>query len=313
MRTLLHNTSRSDPSNQAAEKDRGVVLAFDMGGSHVAAMARQIGNVFTGNRVSLPLDETGSEDYLFDRIEEVSRMAFAAVSPRAVLKGIAFAVPGSFDYANGISLLQHKLSSWYGVNVRKQLALRFGIDEMNILFLNDADAFLLGELEQASASRAIGITLGTGIGAAFAINDRTVPAMKVLPNNCDLYALPWKGGIVEDFVSTRGIMKLHLDRGGRYCSVKEIAAQFSVDSIATDTMLAFGHELGSVIASYLLPFAPDIIILGGSIARSPETFMPAAISELHGHTNLLRISTHFEKAALLGSVAGWLRQHNLPV
>ena len=160
----------------------------------------------------------------------------------------------------------------------EHLAIRFGVDEKDVLFLNDADAFLLGELQDSFAPKAIGITLGTGIGAAFAIDGRAVPATEILPNNCDLHLLPWKGSTVEEFISTRGIMRLHEDRKGPYRSVKEIAANCSVDAIAADTMSAFGKELGLVIETYLLPFAPNAIFLGGSISRSPDTFLPAALS-----------------------------------
>ena len=310
---MLHHISDSLLGDQATSTSREVILSFDMGGSHVAAMAARVSSPFNRTRASLPLDEGGSATYLFDRVDEVGRMALSALTSSAVIVGIAVAVPGPFDYYNGVSWLQHKFAAWYSLNVRKQLAMRFGIDENDIVFLNDADAFLLGELQESFAPRAIGITLGTGIGAAFAIDGRAVPAIEILPNNCDLYALPWKGHTVEEFISTRGIMKLHEDRRGRYRSVREIAAKSSVDPIAADTMSAFGKELGLVIKTYLLPFTPNTIILGGSISRSSETFLPAALSRTHGLANLLKISSHFESAALLGSIADWLRQRHVAI
>lgn len=220
-------------------------------------------------------------------------------------------MPGPFDYSNGISFLQHKLSAWFGVNVREHLANRFEIEEKEIVFLNDADAFLVGELQEPLPSRAIGITLGTGIGAAFAIDGESVPAPEILPNRHDLYSLPWKGETVEDFISSRGIIRLHQKRGGRYRSVKEIAANSKVDPVAAETMFAFGKELGLVIETYLLPFAPNTIILGGSISRSSETFLPAIASGVLA--NLLKVSKHFEKAALLGSIAHWFRQRRCSI
>lgn len=308
---MLHNISDSLLGDHATSTSREVVLSFDMGGSHVAAMAARVSSPFNGTRASLPLNEGGSATYLFDRVDEVGRMALSALTSSAVIVGIAVAVPGPFDYYNGVSWLQHKFAAWHSVDVRKQLAIRFGIDEKDVVFLNDADAFLLGELQESCALRAIGITLGTGIGAAFAIDGRAVPATEILPNNCDLYALPWRDSTVEEFISTRGIMKLHEDRRGQYRSVKEIAAKSSVDPIAADTMSAFGKELGLVIETYLLPFTPNTIILGGSISRSSETFLPAALSRTRGLANLLKISSHFESAALLGSIADWRRQRRV--
>ena len=184
--------------------------------------------------------------------------------------------------------------------------MRFGINESDVLFLNDADAFLLGELQNSFAPRAVGITLGTGIGAAFAIDGRSVPATEILPNNCDLHLLPWKGSTVEEFVSARGIIRLHEDRKGSHRSVKEIAENCRADAIAADTMSTFGEELGLVIETYLLPFVPDAIILGGSISRSPDSFLPNALFAAPALSGLLKVSSHFEQAALIGSIAEWL-------
>ena len=305
---MLHNMSHSNLRHSATSKKYGIVLGFDLGGSHVAAMAAKVSNLFDGKGASLALDEGGSATYLLDRVDEVGRMALAELASSEVVIGIAVAVPGPFDYSNGVSWLQHKFSAWYGVNVREHLAIRFGIDEKDIVFLNDADAFLLGELQNSYAPRAIGITLGTGIGAAFATDGQVVPATEILPNNSNLYALPWKGSTVEEFISTRAILKLHEDRRGLYRSVREIAAKSIFDAVAADTMSAFGKELGLVIETYLLPFAPDSIILGGSISRSPETFLPTTLAGSIGLAKVLRISSHFDKAALIGSIADWLRQ-----
>jgi glucokinase len=305
---MRRNLSHCNFSDRVTSRDNGIILSFDLGGSHVAAMAVSLSDPFNGAIKSLPLDEGGSATYLFDRFEEVGRSVLSALNFSSDLAGIAVAVPGPFDYSNGVSWLQHKFASWYGISIRRHLAIRFGIEEKDVLFLNDADAFLLGELRESFAPRAIGITLGTGIGAAFAIDGRSVPATKILPNNCDLHLLPWKGSTVEEFISTRGIMRLHEDRKGPYRSVKEIAASSSVDVIAADTMSAFGQELGLVIETYLLPFAPNAIFLGGSISRSQNTFLPAALSVAPILSDLLKISSHFERTALIGSIADWLQE-----
>jgi glucokinase len=305
---MHRNLSVSEVNSPARSIDNGIILSFDLGGSHVAAMAARLNDPFSGAMRSLALDEGGSATYLFDRLDEVGRLAISALNFSSDLAGIAVAVPGPFDYSHGVSRLQHKFASWYGISIRRHLAIRFGIEEKGVLFLNDADAFLLGELQDSFAHRAVGITLGTGIGAAFAIDGRPIPATQILPNNCDLHLLPWKGSTVEEFISTHGIMRLHEDCNGQYRSVKEIAANSSVDAIAADTMSAFGKEFGLVIETYLLPFAPNAIILGGSISRSSNTFLPAALSVAPALSGLLKISSQFERAALIGSIADWLLQ-----
>jgi glucokinase len=301
------NIADSEVENPVTSMDNGIILSFDLGGSHVAAMVTRLNDPFGGVITSLALDQGGSATYLFDRFEEVGRAALSALNFSSHLAGIAVAVPGPFDYSNGVSRLQHKFASWHGLSIRGHLAIRFGVDEKDVLFLNDADAFLLGEVQDAFASKAVGITLGTGVGAAFVIDGRSVPATEILPNNCDLHLLPWKGSTVEEFISTRGIMRLHEDRKGLHRSVKEIAAHCHVDAIAGDTMSTFGKELGLVIETYLLPFAPEAIILGGSVSRSADTFLPAALSAAPGLSGILKVSSHFERSAAIGSIAHWLQ------
>jgi glucokinase len=307
------NLPDSNFSHRMTSSYNRTILSFDIGGSHIAATAVKVIDPFNGTKISLDLDECGSATYLFHRLEEVGRLSLSALNSSSELAGIVVAIPGPFDYPNGVSWLRHKFASWYGINVRAHLAIRFGVHEKDVLFLNDADAFLLGELRDLSAPKAAGLTLGTGIGAAFSIDGRAVAATKILPNNCDLHLLPWKGSTVEEFISTRGILRLHEHRKGQYRSVKEIATNSSVNGIAADTMSAFGTELGLVIEAYLLPFAPNAIILGGSISRGAETFLPAAVSVAPILSDLLKISSLFEKATLIGSIGYWLDESYIMV
>ena len=96
------------------------------------------------------------------------------------------AMPGPFDYADRRELdaPQDALSLWR--RPRHALAERFGWQDGQVRFLNDAAAYLLGEnsapAQPAALSRAVGITLGTGIGSAFAVDgsvaNRAAPAFR---------------------------------------------------------------------------------------------------------------------------------------
>lgn len=122
MRPNLSDSPRDDRTISTGDR---VILSFDLGGSHVAAMAVSVCDPFNGAMTSLALDEGGSVTYLFDRFEEVGRSALLALNSSSDLAGIAVAVPGPFDYSSGVSRLQHKFASWYGLNVRSRLAMRF--------------------------------------------------------------------------------------------------------------------------------------------------------------------------------------------
>lgn len=122
--------------------DSRIILGFDIGGSHVSAMAATVARPFNGAQVSFNLNDKGSATYLFNQIEQVGHRVLSAVNSSSAVKGIAVAVPGPFDYANGVSWLQHKFPAWYGVNVRRHFATQFSLDAKDVVFLNERAALL---------------------------------------------------------------------------------------------------------------------------------------------------------------------------
>jgi len=96
------------------------------------------------------------------------------VADSVSLAGVAVAILNPFDCDRGISYMRHKYQQLYGTDLRQGLAGRLKVDPACIHFLNDAAAFLTGELYQGAATggRAIGITLGTGVGSAFAVDGK---------------------------------------------------------------------------------------------------------------------------------------------
>ena len=86
-------------------------------------------------------------------------------------------MPGPFDYARGISRVAHKLEPLFGVDLRERSPASLGTPPSAIDFVNDADAFLIGEWWVGAAAghrRAAGVTLGTGVGSAYLLDGRIV-------------------------------------------------------------------------------------------------------------------------------------------
>jgi predicted NBD/HSP70 family sugar kinase len=52
-------------------------------------------------------------------------------------------------------------------------------------------------------------------------------------------------------------------------------------------------------------FAPQVIVLGGGISRSPHLFLPAAQRELIGLHAELRVSALLDDAPLVGAGVAW--------
>jgi glucokinase len=217
-------------------------------------------------------------------------------------------MPGPFDYAEGVSWMKHKMPFLYGVNVRHMLAKQLGWKDEQVHFLNDAAAFLSGEIGAGAArgiSRTVGITLGTGIGSAFAVDGYLVTDGPGVPHGGEVWNLPFEDGIVEDLISTRSIQQGYEECTGHEREVAEIAAGAAQDPAAVEVFKEFGRDLGRVLRTLLHDFGPDVVVLGGGISHAAPLFLPAALCELQGLALQLRISVLGDRAPLVGAGVSW--------
>lgn len=292
------------------------VLAFDIGGSHATAGIVDVASLGVHSLHWRAIDSNGTAPSILDALHMLGSAVLAeAQSPVTTLAGIALAVPGPFDYEHGISLLQHKYASLYRVDVRRELETRFKVDAERITFLNDAQAFLLGECHGGAGKglrQCIGLTLGTGVGSAFATDGNIVEHGPGVPPGGEIYSLAWDGATVEDSISTRAIQGRYHRLTGLNASVKDICLSALNNRAAQQVMHEFGADLGAVLKSLCLEFHPEAIILGGAIARSANLFIPDAARVLDiGSDRILRVSQLWDQASLLGAAWRYARILNM--
>lgn len=292
-----------------------LVGALELGGSHVASgRVRHLGAAADVEGLTrLPLRPEGQREELISTIEQAAR---AAATTEVTRWGIA--VPGPFDYRRGISLIRGvgKLDALYGTDLRRTLAEAIAVPLSAMVFLNDADAFLLGEVWQGAArgcSRAIGITLGTGLGSAFLVDGQIVESGQGVPPEGRLDLLTLDGRPVEDFVSARGLLRTYALLGGADPSVAE-SSRLAVlaadgDALGLATFERFGESLGRVLAPSVELFRPDKVVVGGSIARAAQLFFPAIgrSCPLLSDRRRLVLARNPEVAPLLGAASHALR------
>jgi hypothetical protein len=178
------------------------VLVYDVGGSHISAAVcfKQGFRLGTVVRANQPEEQT-SEAF----VEVLHSLGMKAGDGVEGVEGAELAMPGPFDYAQGISWMKHKMPFLYGVNVSEAMAARFGWKAGQVRFLNDAAAYLLGEVGAGAArvvKRVVVFTLGTGVGSGFAVDGNVVTEGKGVPPGGEIWNVPYEGGIVEDQIST---------------------------------------------------------------------------------------------------------------
>ncbi len=281
------------------------VLVYDVGGSHISAAICRAGDYQLGPVVVASHPENKTSESFVEVLAELGKKAIAAEHGTL---GASLAIPGPFDYAAGVSRMKHKMPYLYGFDLRAALAARFGWQPGQVRFLNDAAAYLLGEVGAGAAhgaTRAVGITLGTGIGSAFAVDGRVAVEGAGVPPGGEIWNLPFNGGIVEDLISTNAIRQGYEQRTGQQRDVASIAAAAATDPAASEVFAEFGRHLGRVLKSLLFPFAPDVVVLGGGISRSAALFLPFAEKQLEDIKLTLRVSALGDRAPLVGAAVAW--------
>ncbi|MGA2886874.1 MAG: ROK family protein [Terracidiphilus sp.] len=288
------------------------ILVYDVGGSHVSAAACLKGGAdySLGPIANAPHPPEKTTDAF---IRLLYTLGIDALSGFEGVSGAELAMPGPFDFGAGVSLMRHKLPYLYGVHLGQLLEQSFGWQAGQVRFLHDAAAFLLGEIGAGAArdfSRAVGITLGTGIGSAFAIDGRVVTEGPGVPPGGEIWNLPYEGGIVEDFISTRAIQREYKCRAGELLDVSKIAAMAETDLNAAAVFVEFGYHLGQALRMVVSEFAPQVVVLGGGISRSPQLFLPAAQGQVEDLNFSLQTSMLKNNAPLVGAAVAWFNGSN---
>ena len=280
------------------------VGALELGGSHVSAARVDLSTARLDRAVRMPLEPHAARSALLAAIRDAARSM-----PKGVLR-IGVAAPGPFDYENGVCTIQGvgKLEALFGVDLRSELSRVFpDAPPRAIHFLNDAEAFLLGEGWAGAArghTRAIGITLGTGLGSAFLADGEIVREGLGVPPEGNLHRVSFRGRPVEDAISGRGIRSRVAETAG----VQEIAERADRgDPQAIGVLAAVGSDLGEFLTPWCAEFRATVVVVGGSIARAWDHFAEALAQSLSVEAV---VAERLDDAALLGAALHASRDGN---
>ena len=281
------------------------VGALDIGGTHVSAARVDIASaaVDPRSRISERLPNRGGHPEL---LAAVSRVTRSIADPGVA--GLGVAVPGPFDYSTGVSEMTHKLAGLRGIDLRSELLAASELhDPGAIRFLNDAEAFLLGEWWAGAARgrrRSVGVTLGTGLGSAFSEEGKLIRSGNGVPPHGELYRLSFRGAPVEDTISRAALLGAYGARPEEDVDVEQIAERaLAGEGDALRVFEDLGIALGQFLTPWVRAFSPDCVVVGGSIARSWALFGDVLRSELAQSSDgaTVTVAEQIEDAPLLGA------------
>jgi glucokinase len=286
-----------------------LAIGTDIGGSHISCALIDLEQkcILPESLESKKVDNHAPANEILCDWASVLNNKIASVDKQDIL-GIGFAMPGPFDYVNGIALFENtdKFEKLYGMPVKEELEKLLTIPA-ELRFINDATAFAIGEAWGGKAieyKKFIAITLGTGFGSAFVEDGLPVLEGNRVPEMGCVWHLPYKNGIADDYFSTRWFIKQYAERTGKKLNgVKEIGARALTDRAAKDLFIEFGNNLGEFLGPWISKFGAEALVIGGNQVRGYGLFGDALQLSLTRQqiTISINLSELLENAALVGS------------
>lgn len=273
--------------NPGVQKQLAYVAAADIGGTQMrTALVDHQGNLLArANGPTVP--ERGIEDgtaRLVRLLEGVMRGV-----DRSSIVAIGVSSAGPIDPSTGVYYNPPNLQTWDGKSMKPELARAFGLP---VVIGHDARVAAIAEMRWGAArgmKNVIYVTVSTGIGGGLIVDGRPVHGVRGLAGEMghivvDPDGPPCNGGChgcVEVFASGGGMASAARRRiaDGEKTRMLELAdgdparivgrtvfqAAEQGDRMALEIIRVGVRALGMVLGGLLNTFAPEILIVGGSV------------------------------------------------
>lgn len=233
-------------------------LGVDLGGTNFKAGCVKDGIIISEsfNSVSRNVNESELIQTLFKTTDTVITKN---------VKSIGVGVPGILDPVSGVIYDIQNLPMWKEVPLKNLLEQRY---KLPVFLNNDANCFTKGEKVYGygkSHANFVGLSIGTGLGMGIIIDNRLYNG--VLYGAGEIGMVPYKDSILEQYASSLFFTKKYNQ------NAKELSYLASQgDSKALYAFTEFGEHIGNAINIILYTYAPEAIVIGGSISKSYSLF-----------------------------------------
>ncbi|MDZ7260900.1 MAG: ROK family protein [candidate division KSB1 bacterium] len=286
--------------------NQNYIVGVDFGGTKIKTGIITPKGEVTGDIITVPTQAEDDRDSIIKRMVQSIEAAMASVGcTRKDISGIGIGSPGPLNIKDGIVLTPPNLPTFQNVPLRKKITEAF---ELPVYVNNDANAFVLGECYFGAgkdARIAFGVTLGTGFGSGIVMDKKIY--LGVTETAAEIWCSPYQEGILEDYISGRGITKMYQQRTGQKSEPPEIAqAARQGQAEAIDTWKEFGHHLGKALAYMVNILDPDVGIIGGSLSKAYDLFEEEMFQTLRRYINPNPLEHVRILKAQLGDQAGFI-------
>lgn len=311
--------------------EAGFVAGVDMGATHLQIVVADFGgNVCAENEIGIDIQAgpeacIGIADRFLREILQKENMRLG------ILKAIGVGVPGPVLSGEGIVVAPPIMPGWDRYPIRESFSTLWGIP---VSVNNDAELGALGEWAYGAGREAENIAyikVGTGIGAGLLLEGRIYQGATGSAGEIGHLTIDKKGprctcgnhGCLEAYSGGHAIARQArkaIERGRNTqlnkidpekISAQDVAsAARRGDLVAQEIMREAGEHLGVAIAGLVNIFNPNMVIVGGGVARIGDLFLEPirkTVEErsLLAATTNVRITTALlgKRASSMGAVA----------
>jgi len=276
------------------------VLAIDLGGTKTIAAIISHPSQIIAKDYFLTLAHEGLEAVTGRIFSAIDRLLSAQNIALSQLHSISIAAAGAIDLERGLVTSSPNLTGWRDVPLRDMVKARY---EVNTILINDANAEALGEHQLGAGkgvSNLILITVGTGIGGGIIINGRLYTGASGSAGEVGHAAIDLNGprckcgniGCWEMFASGRAMAREAQARirWGEKSVLTEMVegeiekittekigvAALDGDPLALEVISKAATYLGIGMVNLVNAFNPEMIIVGGGVAKMGELLLEPA-------------------------------------
>jgi glucokinase len=292
-------------------------IGIDFGGTSIkSAVVRDGTIIHRGDLIDPQAFATSS-----DLIDAMLRLVESLRHEDSDVVGVGVGLPGFVDSVKGVVHELTNVAGWHEVPLCQILRERTGLAAK---IENDVKAMTYAEWKHGAArgvQHAVCITLGTGVGGGLILNGRLYRgaqfgAGEIGHASIDYRGLPGPYGSVgglEEYVGNSQIaaraVKLYASAGvtktADECTPKalDVAAQAG-DQIALDLWETLGTEIGAALANIVWILNPEIIVIGGGVAKAGDLLLVPIRRAIDARTSNVFHNKLRVLPAMLGNEAG---------
>ncbi|SHN34523.1 glucokinase [Cyclobacterium lianum] len=276
-------------------KASNTVLGLDIGGTKISS------GIIRENKIAERIESRTPANLPEDDILEAISSQISAYK-KFNFSSIGIGIPGLVDPIQGIVYNLANIPSFQKVNLKDYLEEAFKVP---VAVNNDANCFALGEYKFGPAiahRHVVGITLGTGIGTGIIANGHLYTGR--LCGAGEWGAVPYLDQTFEDYCSSK-FFKKQYRHSAKKLAVKAKAGNPEALAIFEE----YGNHLGQLVYRLLLTYAPEAIVIGGSIRKAYPYFEKGMQSVINGFpykpiSEQLKIYvSDLDDSAILGAIS----------